>query len=216
MSSSHGNSIAEIERGGTTYKIPSALAAIGVKTWALSATVSNPSSLTPQEFDNYIVPPGAINAWVGKDNQRAEWLLDGTGHGAWYFQPPGGIVAVQDTGTILQWSGTGWVSLIPSVAPRIRTITAAGPQGLTSNDDIVYVDQSVAAPITLHLPPNPTVNCRITVKDKKGDAGINNITVDTTDSKTVEGDSSAVLDTNRKGMIFLFNVGDTDWSTLNA
>lgn len=59
-----------------------------------------------------------------------------------------------------------------------RTITAAGPQAILNADRNVIVRQAVAAAITLELPAAPITNFQVVILDGKGDADVNNITID--------------------------------------
>jgi hypothetical protein len=70
------------------------------------------------------------------------------------------------------------LSLLQSIASGAqRTIIAAGPQNILVTDQVVFIDQTVAAPITLNLPVSPAPNQEVTVFDSKGDGMANNITI---------------------------------------
>lgn len=74
----------------------------------------------------------------------------------------------------------------------------------------VVVDKSSGAATTVTLPANPTAGDYIFVKDGKGDAATNNITVTPSGSQTIEGQSSFVID-EAYGGVMLFYDSDADW-----
>ncbi len=62
-----------------------------------------------------------------------------------------------------------------------RVITAAGPGIITNLDNIVHVNQTVGAPYTFNLnPANLNPGQKFVIKDTKGDAATNNITLQPT------------------------------------
>lgn len=62
--------------------------------------------------------------------------------------------------------------------PALRTITAAGPITLLVSDKIVQINQSVGATMTVNIDPAALIVGKYyTVKDRKGDAATNNITL---------------------------------------
>lgn len=93
-------------------------------------------------------------------------------------------------------------------ANYIRKTTSGN---VTMGDEAgVVVDKSSGAATTVTLPPAPTAGDLIFVKDGKGDAATNNITVTPSGSQTIEGQSSLVID-EAYGGVMLFYDSDADW-----
>lgn len=77
----------------------------------------------------------------------------------------------------------------------LRIVTAAGAVTLTSADGIVEVNKTVGAATTVNLPSSPVIGQIQYVKDAKGDAAVNNITL-TPPSGNIDGSSTLVIDSN--------------------
>lgn len=99
-------------------------------------------------------------------------------------------------------------------APIATVITAPGPITLTSADRLVLVNQTIAAAITIHLLPSPATDLEVQIKDYKGDAGINNITINTTDSSTIDGAASQLININRGSLDLYYSHSLGNWSIL--
>lgn len=74
----------------------------------------------------------------------------------------------------------------------IRTVTAAGPVTVLGNELEVGINKTVGEATTVNLPPVATWSGRLTefalvIKDLKGDAQTNNITIDPNGAETIEG-----------------------------
>lgn len=92
------NAAVEISQGGTSYKAPAQLSATYAKTFFKSKSRTSPPA-SPSEGDRYIVASGGTGAWASQDGQAAEWLLDGSGAGAWFFSPVNGVLYIADENT---------------------------------------------------------------------------------------------------------------------
>ncbi len=81
-----------------------------------------------------------------------------------------------------------------------------------ATDVMLLIDKTVAGatPITL---PTPALNRVIGIKDKKGDAGSNNITLDAGTGKLINGQQTLVMNANY-GTTLLLGMSDTVWGTL--
>jgi hypothetical protein len=64
-----------------------------------------PSS--PQDGDRYIVAPGAVGPWEGREGCIAAWQDDGW---AFFLPQSGWLCFVADEGALLCWTGTAWDS----------------------------------------------------------------------------------------------------------
>ena len=90
----------------------------------------------------------------------------------------------QHTGT---W--TGWLRLGVSVK------TSSGNYDVTSSDAVVVVNKTVGAATQVNLPASPATGRVLIVKDGKGDAGSNNITV-SGNGKNIDGAASVTISSN--------------------
>jgi hypothetical protein len=75
------------------------------------------------------------------------------------------------------------------------TIVTASPFTMTASNYVVEVNKASGSATTINLPTNPTVWAQYIIKDGKGDAGTNNITV-TSPGGAVDGFTSITLDSN--------------------
>lgn len=79
-----------------------------------------------------------------------------------------------------------------------------------TTDCVVVTDLTVAGAVTVNLPAGATKQVFVVV-DGKGDAGTNNITINRSGGDTIAGSTSLVLNTNREGVVLVYNATDTDW-----
>ena len=82
-----------------------------------------------------------------------------------------------------------------NVIRTVRVVTAAGAVTVTTADDLVVVKKSVGAATTVNLPATPATGLTFTIKDGKGDAGANNITI-TPAAGLIDGAATLVISTN--------------------
>ena len=88
---------------------------------------------------------------------------------------------------------------------------AASPYDATATDYYVSVDTSGGA-TTIRLPNTSTANRIFLVKDRTGNAGVNNITVTTTGGViTIDGSTTYLIENAYESSSFLFN--GTNWET---
>ncbi len=149
--------------------------------------------------------------------------------------PSGGGVEMPATSTdnaIVRWDGTtgeviqnssatlddngnittnGGLILGSYFKRSIRTVTVAGPITGLSTDNVIMVNKVVGAPTALTLPASPTSGCEIIVKDAKGDAFTNNITVSSA-AGTIDGLTSFILTQNYQSFTFIYN--GTEWNVI--
>lgn len=64
-----------------------------------------------------------------------------------------------------------------STLRTVRVVTASGSVAITNSDDVVIINKSVAASTIVNLPVSPATGRSFTIKDGKGDAATNNITI---------------------------------------
>lgn len=75
---------------------------------------------------------------------------------------------------------------------KSRVITAAGDVTATFADYYLIIKKTIGESTTIYLPPIPSVNQVIDVKDGKGDADTHNITING-NGKTIDGGSTLVI-----------------------
>lgn len=92
-----------------------------------------------------------------------------------------------------------------------RTITAAGPVTATTADYIICINKTVGAATTVNLPPSPSAGLTFIVKDCKGDANTNNITVIPA-SGLIDGASSYTISINFQSSTVFYN--GSSWSLI--
>jgi hypothetical protein len=100
---------------------------------------------------------------------------------------PGAVTATTLTGTLLQ---------------SVRVITAAGSVTLTASDCIVILNKITGAATTVTLPSAPVVGRSVIIKDGKGDAEFNNITIS---GGTIDAGSSFVIAENHAAVTLVYN-----------
>lgn len=77
--------------------------------------------------------------------------------------------------------------LIAATAGAVQVITAAGPANINANANIVIVNQTVGAAITLNMPAASSKIGKVKIVDWKGDSGTNPITVARYGTETFNG-----------------------------
>lgn len=92
-----------------------------------------------------------------------------------------------------------------------RVITAAGAVTVASTDVVIVVNKTVGAATTVNLAGSPAFGATLTVKDGKGDAATNNITL-TPAAGNIDGAGTLVMATNYQSMDLIYN--GTQWNVL--
>jgi len=100
--------------------------------------------------------------------------------------------------TLKKWVG----DTIPSVG--IVSITGITTSYQATNDDD-YIGVSADVPVTIVLPVIPSYGKKITVKDEGNKVSTYNITVQAGIGKSVENDSSVVMDINHQSFTYFYN-----------
>lgn len=116
--------------------------------------------------------------------------------------------AIGASGQILSGDGNdlGWIEhgIFP---PQI--MTAGASITLDENSRKLVVNKGAGSPTAVNLPATPKLGQEILVKDGKGDAKTNNITVDG-NGTTIDGFSDVVLINNYQAYTFFYN--GTEWN----
>lgn len=90
-----------------------------------------------------------------------------------------------------------------------RVVTAAGTVTVANTDYVVVVNKTVGAATTVNLPATPATGRTFIIKDGKGDAGANNITI-TPAAGTIDGAGTSVISTNFGFSMLTYN--GTQWN----
>jgi hypothetical protein len=80
----------------------------------------------------------------------------------------------------------------------------------STNGLLLCVHQGTPAAITIHLPATPATNLCVGVKDDGNNFSTHNATVNTTDSTTIDGSASLVMNQQGQKNWFIFN--GTQWN----
>lgn len=99
---------------------------------------------------------------------------------------------------------------IVTVVPAGQTLTSGASVAMTAT--LLLVNKTSGSATAVTLPSSPvTFTQTYTVKDQKGDAGTNNITV-TPSSGLIDGQSSFVMNVNYEAVSFVFD--GANWSVI--
>jgi len=93
---------------------------------------------------------------------------------------------------------------------KTRVVTASGAVTITIEDRVVIVNKTTGAATTVNL-PTPEAGDSYTIKDGRGDASTNNITV-TPASGNIDGAGTSVMSTNYQSRTFIYN--GTQWNVI--
>lgn len=128
----------------------------------------------------------------------------------------GDFVLVESVPQIDMWNGSAWTTVSGtggggSGAPAYSVVTVTTtPYTATTLNDVVVTNRATAGPFTVNLPASPANGNQIRIKDGKGDANTNFITIVATGGKTIDGAATLVLDESFGARTLIY--GDTtDW-----
>lgn len=118
---------------------------------------------------------------------------------------------VYSAGTNVSISGSVIAASTAGQVGAVRVVSAAGPVAVSPTDYAVALNKAVGAATVVNLPPTPTTGQVFVIKDAKGDASTNNITV-TPDTGNIEGASTYVMNLNYQSITLFFN--GSAWSVM--
>lgn len=87
------------------------------------------------------------------------------------------------------------------------------PDTMTDNDFMVSSNLTVAGAVAITLPSNAPVGHMLLIRDGKGDAGANNVTISAAAGDTVDGGASIAINVNR-GAVLLRKASLTAWAVV--
>lgn len=107
-------------------------------------------------------------------------------------------------------NGPGSVT-ISGNAPT-ATIATSSPVTVGSTSVYIFVNKAVGSATTVNLPSSPTVSQTVLIKDLKGDANVNNITINGGTSN-IDGAASYVIGAARGAVTLFWN--SIEWSVIS-
>ncbi len=108
-----------------------------------------------------------------------------------------------------KYTASTWA--LSSTIVTVRVVTAAGAVTVTTADTLVVVNKTVGAATVVNLPASPVTGQTYTIKDGKGDAATNNITV-TPAVGNIDGAATFVISSNFGAIAVIYN--GTQWNVL--
>lgn len=112
-------------------------------------------------------------------------------------------------GSFTTLAASGIATLSSGQVAAVRVVTAAGAVTAATSDYIVVVNKTVGAATAVNLPSSPTTGTMLRIKDGKGDAATNNITVMPA-AGTIDGAATYVINVNYGAVDIVYN--GTSWS----
>jgi len=139
---------------------------------------------------------------VSTDNAVARW------NGSTGEAIQNSLATLDDNGNIVT---PGGIELGGYFKRNVRIVTGAGSIAGISSDDIIMVKKNIGAATSVTLPSSPDAGRMIVVKDAKGDAFTNNISIQAS-AGTIDGLSSFVITQNYQAFTFIYN--GTEWNVI--
>ena len=94
----------------------------------------------------------------------------------------------------------------------VRTVTSGTSVTVLPADGVVRIKKSSGSATSVVLEANPVAGTTHTIKDAKGDAALNPITVTVAGGGTIDGASTCVINTSRQTVTFQY--GGDEWSVI--
>ena len=127
----------------------------------------------------------------------------------WFWTLYGGQTAIKASDTFIDGRNMLNVGLGLPLNP-VRVVTAAGAVTVSATDSIVVVNKTVGAATTVNLPAGVTGRV-YTIKDGKGDALVNNITL-TPAAGNIDGAGTYPMNLNYQAVTLVYN--GTEWNVI--
>lgn len=137
----------------------------------------------------------------------------GDGAQGWFWWNPSSSAADNGISVIIPNGVTtgAWLRL-PYIIGIPRVFTGAGSITVATSDDVIYVNKASGAATTVNLPTVPFTGETHTIKDAKGDAASNNITITPAGGYLIDGAATMVISTNYGVRKIQFN--GSAWSAI--
>jgi len=157
---------------------------------------------------------------VGGSGAHADWNISISGPQG----PQGaGTINAGTTGQISYYASSGstvsgssaiaitanGITLGSGFVDNVRTVTAAGSVTVLATDSVICINKTIGAATTVNLPSSPATGLSYWIKDCKGDAATNNITV-TPNAGNIDGAATFVIRVNRGSANIKYTV--SEWS----
>ena len=104
------------------------------------------------------------------------------------------------------------VTQVPTAGLPCRVVLSNATSTLLPTDTGLLINKTIAGPTSVSL-PTPVFQKLVFVKDMKGDAGTNNITLDAGGGNLINGQQTLVMNGNW-GTTMLIGMSGTQWGTL--
>jgi hypothetical protein len=99
-------------------------------------------------------------------------------------------------------------------APGLSRTATTTPVAVTADDHTVYSTMAVASAVAVNLPQFPQIGSRITIKDGKGDAATNNITINAFSGHSIDTTATYTIK-NNYGAVTLEAISSTAWRVVS-
>jgi hypothetical protein len=127
----------------------------------------------------------------------------------------GSVVASLNLANANTWTAAQTFNAITTlgsgVVQKVRVVIASGAIAVATTDFVVVVRKTTGAATIVDLPVSPTTGQTFIIKDGKGDANTNNITL-VPASGTIDGASTFVMNTNYASKVVIYT--GVEWSIL--
>lgn len=110
------------------------------------------------------------------------------------------------------FAATGTATFSGAQVDGITVFTSSGNYTVTATDRFILVNKAVGSATQVILPALVSTGRRLTVKDAKGDAGSNAITVLSAGTDNLDGASNAVIGTNYGSLDLIYS--GTGWAII--
>jgi len=127
----------------------------------------------------------------------------------------GSPATLDDIGNIVTPGGGtfgGVLTLQNQLVLNSRIITTSGPAAVTSSDLVVLLSKAASEATAVTLPSSQTLGRMIVIKDLKGDASTNNVTIVTSGGETVDGLVGFSMTQNFQSITLMYN--GSGWSII--
>lgn len=130
----------------------------------------------------------------------------------------GSVIAGQDYDNVYFIGGNGQNLILTNCtingllyAVSLRVFTASGDTSIITTDNVVIINKITGGATIATLPASPATNQYVVIKDGKGDANTNNITI-SGNGKDIDGGSSYVIGSSYGALTIIWN--GTQWNII--